>query len=276
MIRVPPVALQELPTWPVEIDWNQSLADDLRFYIVSDGATMVDLVAGAVAAFSGSPTPLPITDGMAADLDGSDYFEFAHDDDYNLTGELTLIWRGIVDTGSAYRQFCGKHAAAGDTSNPFDFRTDNAASGLLSIVRANHQRQIWWGPAVTLGALKTYGVSQGAAIEVAPTFYADAVPTTGTLLTGVGTGAAAANTSPLRIGRRADGAVQMDGKIVLVAGWARVLHADEHRAFHNDPYGLLVPAVDDAAGLGTGTGGAAAVGVGLTRSVALERRRLAA
>lgn len=239
-----PVKIKRIqqPNLGVGIDWSHWAVADLRFAIILQDGKAWDAITRRYVSSTGEVNGRRLSDAVGSDFDSTDYFEFTHDSRYALTGELTLFFRGIVDTGSATRHFCGKHLTNGATVNVFDFRTNADATPLMTLVRANTLSRNWAGPAVTLGAYANYAVSQSSAIESTPTFYKNGVPTTGTNIGGTGTGAPTSDTSTLRVGRRADGVTQLDGAASLVMGFNKVLSAKQHAELSLHPWQIFQPA----------------------------------
>lgn len=139
---------------------------------------------------------------------------------------FTVCVVASIASGSALRHFLGKHASGGATACPIDFRTDNQAAPRLVLNRANTATRSWTGPATTVGAYRMYSLTAPQAIEGTPIFYVGVTPTAGTGA-GTGTGAATGSAATLRMGRRADGAVQMDGTIAALLVYGRQLGAGE-------------------------------------------------
>lgn len=131
------------PTRPVPIDRSHPLASSLRFFIVFIDGVAIDLQSWAIGTRNGSPvvqaSRIPAGTGTVAKLTAgsSDYYEFAHRPEWEITGAISLAWRGIVSTGSAFRHFGGKHSSGGGSNNPFDFRTTNNAAPQVALVRSN-------------------------------------------------------------------------------------------------------------------------------------------
>ncbi len=220
-----------------------------RFAIVfwENGGAPIDLVTGQVATvFSGAPTWSMTSDGPASEIDSIDGWQLAHHPSYNLIGEMSIIWRGVIDTGSAFRHFAGKHATGGGTNNPFDFRTSNAASPKASLTRATAAgANTYAGPVLPLGKLFTIAVSQNTLVNGDVTFYLDGVPSAG-VLTGGASSFVTGNTEPLLFGRRADGVVQLDGRQSLLCGFQKGVGAGaaslpltdvQHLQFAHNPFG---------------------------------------
>src|SRR5947207_808988 len=171
------------PPW-ARINRSHPLARSLvNFFILNEGggSTAHDIAGMRPGAFTNAPIWGKVTNNLAVDFPaaGTAYLDAAQPNDAPYTGALSIAWRGVIRTGSAFRHFAGKHLTGGASATPFDFRTDNAATPLMVLGRANTNFNIWNGPATTLNALKTYAVAAPLAIESAPTFYIDGVPTAG-------------------------------------------------------------------------------------------------
>jgi len=235
----------EKPPYGWEIDWQHPLAQGLAFSIefLEGAGEPIDIVHHTGGTPNGSPTWIHHPMGLCVDIDGSDYFSFPHHPNYNLTGHITLIWSGIIDTGSACHHFMGKHTSNGSSNNPFDFRTNSDASPKLVLVRApasSLDYAIWEGPSIPPGNHHVVAVSQQEVINSSLTFYVNGEPSSGSCIQGTAS-VATGNTESLRIGRRADGAVQMDGKVFFARGYNRILTADEHRWVVAEPYAMFRP-----------------------------------
>ncbi len=135
------------PTGLVAIDWSHPLIAnaDLRFFVTRVDGVFVDLVTGAFGTPNGSAVIVPraglrgVPSSMQASLASatSDYYEFAHDASWNLTGDMSLLWRGELTSAGALKHFAGKHAAGGGSNNPFDFRTDSSSPAKAVLVRSS-------------------------------------------------------------------------------------------------------------------------------------------
>lgn len=156
----------------------------------------------------------------------------------NFAGPITLLWKGNVATGSAYRHFAGYHLTNGATNNVFDFRTDNAATPKMVLTRtATGGARVFTGNAVSLATIASYGCTVNSnLVQTVPIFYINGVPHTPTA-SGTATGAVTSDASAsLRIGRRADNAVQMEGQCEFFRAWKRPLTRDEMEWLHAEPY----------------------------------------
>lgn len=200
------------------------------------GGAPYEIVRNNRATVGSTPTWQIDQEGRRVDFDGTDYYEFPHHGDYSLTGRMTLVWYGVVDTGSTFRHFIGKHAGNGALVNPFDFRTDTISRLVLVRANTNNKTHTVTSPTITLGARHLLSVSTQTNIETVPDMYVDGVA--GVIsTTGTGTGVSTSDTSPIRVGQRADGIVQLDGKVYYVAGFDRRWTPGEHSRLARDPFG---------------------------------------
>lgn len=233
------------PFGSVRVDRGHPLGQGLEFCVLANeaGGVLHDLVSGRRSTFNDAPTWTTSPQGIMLDLDGTDYAEFADIPDAPFLGALTLVYRGTVDTGGAFRHFAGKHAGNGASANPFDFRTEDQASPEMTLVRANTDFHRFGGPTITTTEFHQYAVVAPGVIESAPTFYIDLTATTGIERAGTGTGAPTGSGAAIRLGRRADGAVQQDGQCHAFYAYSRALTAGEIAWLHAEPYAMLRPVV---------------------------------
>ncbi len=198
------------------------------------GTTLTDYVGGFNGTLGTGAADRP--DWVAAGLDfipaNADVVINTTFPDTNVLGAITICVVANIDTGAAFRAFIGKCLTNGGSNNPFDFRTSNAATPLLILIRANGSGGVvreYAGQATTLGAYRMYSVvcSDGL-VQTAPTFYIGSSAQVGSLVGGGNqNGAVTGSSASLRIGRRPDGAVQMDGIIAYILIYSRALSAGE-------------------------------------------------
>lgn len=218
----------------------QGMVNLFPFY-ESGGLVLLDVVSKRVGSFNAmTPADWIVSpgrpSGFACNFDGAKFVSAPVADDAPYLGKITIAALARVDTGAAFHHFAGKHTGGGGTQNPFDFRTDNAGTPALFLVRANGGFRGHSGPAVTLGVWKHYCVTTGTLLEDLPTYYVDGVPTAGVHALGSGTGAPTGSGADIRIGRRADGATQLDGAIGLLAIWRRALSGGEVAEWYRNPW----------------------------------------
>jgi hypothetical protein len=275
----------------LDLDRSHPLARDLVAYVVFAGAYGLgyDLVQRAVfTTLGGSPTRNTTRDGSAIDLSGTAHISAADRPAWNVTGDVTVAWRGIIRSTAAAGNLVCKMPFVGNgaTNTAFSLEYTNPTANRLSFARSNTNYRVWQSGSdlVRAGSLQTFGVSQPSEISTAPTFYADGVPDSVAAANqygGAGSGAATSVDYDLIIGRRPDGAEQLNGLAMVVAVAARQWTRGEHAAFARDPYGLIwVPDRRLLVQVRTPTGGAsysltlAASSFTLTgQALALERGR---
>lgn len=185
---------------------------------------------GQLGSTSGSDAndPTWITEGLR--FDGSDDTVINTTlTDAEVTGAITLISVANLDVGSNEHVFANKHSAGsgGGTQNPFDYRTDNAATPRMNLIRANTGVGVWGGPNAVVGSWRMYSVTAPAAIETAPTFYVNTTSTTGSSLSVTGSGAPTGSNAALRIGERPAGSFYLDGDVAYTLIYSRELTEKE-------------------------------------------------
>lgn len=207
-----------------------SLVSEYRFNDGS-GTTLTDYVTGynGTLGTGGSDQPDWVTAGLDFVPGNSDVVTNATMPDSVLLGALTVCVVAQLDTGSAFREFLSKTAGNGATNCPLEFRTSNAATPVLVSVRSNAGgTKTYNGQSTAVGAYRMYTVVYtDGNVDTVPTFYLGTSSTGGSGATGTGTGAATGTSQNLRIGRRADGAVQMDGIMAYILIYNRALSAAE-------------------------------------------------
>jgi hypothetical protein len=207
-----------------------------------------DMVTGALLSGTSAPTVGLTPDGPALDLSGTAFASAAHDPIWNVTGPLTVAWRGIVRS-NAHGFLVGKAPVSGNgaTDTPFNLEYGNPTADKVLLVRSSGPGFVYraWQSAAALlptNQITTVSVSAGAAIEVAPVFYFNGILDAGAPTNehgGTATGAPNSNTAPIRFGRRADNVGQQDGQTAIIALASRQWSADEHEMFAADPWFLL-------------------------------------
>jgi hypothetical protein len=190
-----------------------------------------------------STTRSPSAGGMAADFSGTANQQYAHRDAYSTTGAMTLVFVMDVDTLSNYGALIAKQgtttsdapyevrlgAGSGDSqismlrASSANYGTSNASgSNLISagekivrlVIRFTEADEIPIGHAFVNGAKLSFG---GLPVG--------RPPTDNTLAT-------------VWIGRRYDGATQLDGRIYYVALFNRALSDSEALALTANPWKL--------------------------------------
>ena len=227
------------PTGAAHIDWGHPLSRGLVFCALfneGSGISSMDLVRRPMGAFVSAP----IWHGDRLEFDGTDdCVSWANADvpDAPFLGDISLIWRGTIDTAGSYRHFAGKHTVNGTSGdNPFDFRTNDGTPLELRLVRGGTEAVPSTGAQPTVGVEEQYAVTHvpGAVVK----FYVNknTWDSSGTLnFSGAGEAA------PLRVGSRADDFVRMDGKAKYFYAYSRALSEQEIHALYDNPYQFLRP-----------------------------------
>jgi hypothetical protein len=206
-----------------------------------------------------------------------------YDPIWDVTGEITVAWRGQVTSSTAYRYLFGKvpNGGNGGTNTPWCLELGNATAMRLTLVRSNGGFRSWQQNTtlVVADAPFSASVSQGADIGVAPTFYVNGVTdATTSQYGGGGSGAAGTNTHFITMGNLPSGvpSAQFYGNLAVVA--ARQWSAGDSQIFNEAPYGLIeeapryyfptptAPATSVEAGAGSASGSATAAATGGTRA----------
>ena len=230
-----------------------------------------------------STTLSPSAGGMAADFSGTANQQYAHRDAYSTTGAMTLVFVMDVDTLSNYGALIAKQGTT--TSNgPYEVRL-GAGSGdsQISMLRASSAN---YG---TSNASGSNLISAGEKIVrlVIRFTEADEIPIGHAFVNGaklsfgglpVGRPPTDNTLATVWIGRRYDGATQMDGRIYYVALFNRAISDTEAQALTQNPWQLYAkrpkrlfaaPAVTKAVGLAAETDTAFALSAALAGATGL-------
>lgn len=209
-----------------------------------------DLVTGAAFTGTNTPTANLTPDGPAISYTGTAFVSAASQPIWNVTGDVTVAWRGVVRAIGSSGFLIGKlpSGGGGAIDTPWSFEFSNPTSGNLSFVRSRQLNApllyaVWQSNStlITVNELASFSVSQPTAMELAPTFYKNGVADAGsTRQYGVdGTGASTGNTGPVQIARRHDGVSQLDGNMTIAMLASRQWAAKEHQRFAWAPYEVL-------------------------------------
>jgi len=158
----------------------------------------------------------------------------------DLTRKITMVWRGSLrDDGNTLTelQLIGKHAGNGATNNPFDYNVSHGGTPTPRLTRAGGTFVIHTAPAaLSFDTEYTIAAYQdGAEISTAATYYKDGALWGTASTSGGGSGACVGGAQDIRIGRRADNALQFRGRHERILVYARQLTALEHWQLHDDP-----------------------------------------
>jgi len=159
----------------------------------------------------------------------------------DLTGKITLVWRGSLrDDGNTLTelQIIGKHAGNGATNNPFDFNTSHGGTPTPRVTRATAGSFVIHQAPAALSFDTNYTIAvfqDGADISQAATYFKDGASWGTASTSGGGSGQCTGGAADVRIGRRADNALQFRGRNERILIYTRALSAQEHWQIHDDP-----------------------------------------
>jgi len=251
------------PQYPVQIDWENPDTRDLRFFYT--GSMPVDLVTGQTATIVGGAAPRTVNAGQGAaigpDISGSSYLDFGTRESWNVTGALSVFWRGLFTTvaGGVFRNVACKALTDASRNSPFDIYLDQG-TGRVVIGQSNatdyrlHEN----ATALSANSVSTIAITAAGDIAIPPFVWVNAGQRETSTLVGVGggSGPATGTTESLRIGRRPDNATQMAGPVEVFCIWGRAIDDAQYRRLRSNPYSLL-KSVRRRTGIIYGAGGAA-------------------
>ena len=235
------------PQYPVEIDWENPDTRDLRFMYV--GSMPVDLVTGRTATVVGGAAPRTINGGNGAaigpDISGTSYLDFGTRESWNVLGRMTLFWRGQIDSAAgAFRCPISKANNNGAATTPFDVYIDSGSGRVAFGKASTSYRYFATANAAASGSVNAFAfVATTDDMLNAPlcALNSSRLETASVFADNGGTGLATGNTNSLKIGRRDDGATQLDGAPEVSMLWARSLSQEEYARVYQNPYSLLKP-----------------------------------
>lgn len=232
------------PPAGVGVDWNNPLTKDLGGLF--DTRAGVELVYNNRA--SNYTTLLKAARaGVAADFSGTANQQYAHCPGYATTGAMTIFALMEVDALTNYSAVIAKQQTT-TVNVPFEFRLGSAATGSdFNFVRASASSGANSKQTTGSRLSAAPGVPRAIAITVAdgllgtiPIAYVDKVKTS--FNANSTAGSCTDSAQPVWIGRRYDGATQLDGPMYFVALWNRELSENEVGSLTDNPWQLFRPA----------------------------------
>lgn len=204
-----------------------------------DTRNAVEVISGQRASVNSS-TLMPSSEGVAADFSSTANQQYAHRDAYAIIGSLTILTLLDVDALSSYGAIIAKQATT-STYTPYELRLGTSSiDSNINMVRND------------VAALNSRNVSLSNLISAPARGVRLAVTATASLsafsayVNGAkfsnsgGTGVTADNgSSSVWIGRRFDGATQLDGRIYYVALFNRILSDAEIAEWDASPWSLF-------------------------------------
>lgn len=230
------------PQGPVEVDWNNPLANGLVFAWTASSSRR-NAASNSTATSIGS-TLRAIAAGNVARNPNSSTIAFLPNSSLNVLGHITVAsFAAFGDGGDRY--LIANSSGNGATNTPFAF--GYAGSIGISFARANTGFRVWTSGTNVVpvaGEFALLSVSQTNNISVNPRFYKNGVFDTATPVEryqGGGTGEATANTNNVLLFNRNDNATPHVGLTIFVAVWNRVLLDAEHAELSRNYWRLFAP-----------------------------------
>ena len=232
--RQPQGAVRIRPYW---------LGRGLQFLF--NGATYSDIVRNQLLEQPVGVIPRRASNGaypwQGPDISGSNYLRVADATIGNITGPLTIVWRGVFDeVVGSYRYILSKAETNGANATPFDIFTDYA-TGEIYCLRAGSYvyRQQNLSTLAQANVNTTIGLMwDSGQLEANFSAFVNRVAQTYTTPV-TGTGVVTGNGNSMQIGRRKDGATQLDGSIDCVALFSSALTSAEYLALYDNLWGEL-------------------------------------
>lgn len=185
----------------------------------------------------------PSNNGIAADFSSTANQQYAHRDAYAITSAITIVALCDIDALTNYGAIISKMGTV-TTNVPYELRVGAAATdSFINFARANTSVRDRRGASNRLTAPFSGLIAVTAPsglIESAATLYVNNVPTV-LSSNASGTGLGTDNGSAVWIGRRYDGATQLDGRIYYVALFSRDLSDDENNELYLNRFDLYEP-----------------------------------
>jgi hypothetical protein len=183
------------------------------------------------------PEKIITSNGFGFSIPGSGEIDFLSDSRLNVLGDITILWDGVFTTTSVLNCLCSMSDSNGTVNTPFDVWV---GSNLYSFGRANANGWVQWI------AFDTVNVGNNRFCFVHKIGDVPKVTTkniTRSMFWNSGTEppsfSPTATSTPLRIGRRSDGATQLNGAVNLVAIWSRSLDSYEVNSISENPWQIF-------------------------------------
>ena len=214
-------------------------------FLITGGPIVRDAVVGSLGANVGGVTPTATRSGIGQKLNGSTgYVSLPTSTAYNITGPLTLIWFGVLNSTAGYNFLMARASGSGGADNPFEFRTD--PSGLLTLTRA--------GPSTFTSLTDVSTVPTGVPVVLAVTHTGAFAPTIKSWFfingkpssqagqsVSAGTGTPTSNTQPMQLGQRGDLFAYAATTMLLCAGFDSVLTDAQIAQISANPWQIFAP-----------------------------------
>lgn len=232
-----------VPPKGATLDRMHPLAQQMQFLFLP-GHGLVDLVGNYPGTRSGSPAIAATAYGPGSSVRSSttDYYSFDTPDAPYLDAlSIAVYFRTL--SASAFRCLVSKVSGNGGANSPFDVYLSNSASPqTISFTRGDVAGVNGWNlsSAIATNVDYVWVVSNPSLQSTTSRHCLNGVITSAGRSTSLaGAGAATGAGKPIRVGRRDDGATQMDAQLACVAIWSRALADAEMQQLYADPFCFL-------------------------------------
>jgi hypothetical protein len=219
------------------IDWSNPIT--LGLQALFDARNAVEVISGDLAT-NRSSLAQPGPQGFAGDFSSTANQQYAHRAAYTVLDDLTIVAVCDVRSLTNYGALIAKQNLT-TAYAPYELRLGavGPTDSQLLLLRANGGTFAGVGTGANRLSVPFSGVLSVSVLAniSTPQFYVSGVPFTGTGTVTTATDLGAA----VWIGRRYDGATQLDGRIYYVALFNRVLSAAEHASLAQNPWQLFEP-----------------------------------
>ena len=239
---VRPIRRNSQPPAGSGVDWGNPLTQGL--------GGLFDTRAGVELVYNNRASNLTSTlsvsrAGVAADHSGTANQQYAHRRGYATTGAVTIFALMEVRALSNYTAVIAKQSSP-TRDAPYELRIGAGPSDAnIDFIRASGAN-FSEGSTGSSRLSAAIGVPRAIAITAADGVlstariaYVDGTPFS--VSAGTSSDAVTDIGSTVWIGRRSDGATQLDGRIYFVAVWGRALSRGEIRSLTDNPWQLFVP-----------------------------------
>lgn len=242
-IQIPSPVRKTQPQYAAQVNTGNPLTRNLVL-AYSSGMPFTDGVHSVLGSIIGNVTTTYGNTGQAIKVDANARIEFPSTSDLNIVGDITIISAISATSASADALVVSKNAGAGGAgdSYPFGFGTSSTGTGNFARSGAGGFRVFYGTVGVPVGVDSVIAVTHGSDMSVSPTFYINGVIDSGIPTSqygGGGSGPAAANNLPVRIGNRGDLTTPFTGLIYSTFIFSRVLSASEIAAISANPWQLF-------------------------------------
>jgi len=215
-----------------------------QFLIAPNGGAISDAVLPSQVStlYGGAAVSIAQTGAVLKLTGGTTYASLPSSNNYNILGEITLLWYGIIDDATQYNFLLARFVGNGGDHNPFELRID--AGGVARLTRSGAAATPYFSVATTSaipsGVPVCLVVTSGADLSSGvSSFYINGLPVSSSVAQYGNTGPALGNTEPLLLGTREDFYTYAKTRTALAAGFPKILLPAQIAAVSANPWQLF-------------------------------------